>query len=82
MDLALIRWWPSLRCRLPDKHLFKGAYLDAVGESAASPRRNAARGAEWAYTLNPGDAGHEVAVVLLDGRYDRAPLPCSVVKDW
>jgi len=67
--------------RLPNKHLFKGAYLDAVGEPAASPRRHATRGAEWAYTLNPGDTDREVAVIMLDGRYDRSPLPCSVRRD-
>ena len=69
------------RSRLPNKHLFKSAYLDAVGEPAASPRRHVTRGAEWAYTLNPGDSAREVAVVLLDGRYDRTPLPCSVRRD-
>ena len=53
-----------------------------MGEAAASPRRNAGTGAQWAYTLNPGDAGREVAVLLLDGRYERAPLPCAVRKDW
>ena len=79
--LRLAETRPRVCVRLPNKHLFKAAYLDAVGEPAASPRRHATRGAEWAYTLNPGDSGREVAVVLLDGRYDRTPLPCSVRRD-
>ena len=36
---------------------------------------------EQAYKLNPGTA-QEVDLVLLDERYERAPLPCEIRDDW
>lgn len=48
---------------------------------AGSPRRAAQQGIQWAYKLNPGTR-QEVDLVLLDERYERAPLPCAVRGDW
>jgi hypothetical protein len=47
----------------------KQLYLDAIGEPAGSPRRSAVSGLQAAYTLNQGQAGREVQVVLLDERW-------------
>jgi hypothetical protein len=56
-------------------------YLDALGVAATSPRRASHQGINWAYRLNPGTR-QAVDLVLLDGRYERAPLPCEVRGDW
>ena len=56
-------------------------YLDALGVPASSPRRAAQQGIQWAYKLNPGTR-QEVDLVLLDERYERAPLPCEMREDW
>lgn len=56
-------------------------YLDALGVAADSPRRAAHRGIQWHYRLNP-DTQQEVDLVLLDERYERAPLPCEIRGDW
>ncbi|EFN59092.1 hypothetical protein CHLNCDRAFT_137864 [Chlorella variabilis] len=58
-----------------------GVYLDALGVAADSPRRAAHRGIQWHYRLNP-DTQQEVDLVLLDERYERAPLPCEIRGDW
>ncbi|PSC67028.1 Clavaminate synthase isoform B, partial [Micractinium conductrix] len=67
--------------RLPNKHSMKQIFLDAIGVPTDSPRRAAQQGIEWAYKLNPGTA-QEVDLVLLDERYERAPLPCEIRDDW
>lgn len=67
--------------RLPSKHSMKQIFLDALGVPAGSPRRAAQQGIQWAYKLNPGTQ-QEVDLVLLDERYERAPLPCEVRGDW
>jgi alkaline phosphatase D len=67
---------PALCC-----HAAAQIYLDALGVSATSPRRAAQQGIQWQYRLNPGTR-QEVQLVLLDGRYERAPLPCEIRGDW
>ncbi|KAL4859501.1 hypothetical protein ACK3TF_000601 [Chlorella vulgaris] len=58
-----------------------GIYLDALGVAPTSPRRAAQQGIQWHYKLNPGTR-QEVDMLLLDERYERAPLPCEVRGDW
>jgi hypothetical protein len=62
-------------------HAAAQIYLDALGVSATSPRRAAQQGIQWQYRLNPG-THQEVQLVLLDERYERAPLPCEIRGDW
>lgn len=72
-------------------------YLDALGAGGSSPRRSSASGLQAAYRWpsgspsppppwSPGDArsapGDYLDVILLDGRYERDPLPCSVRRKW
>jgi alkaline phosphatase D len=70
--------------REPDKHIFKNMYLDAVGVSPTSPRRDHFKGAFAKYSYRSNHAGDSklVEVFLLDERYDRATLPCEVRREW
>ena len=70
---------PSLQ---PGKHVVKNLFLDAIGEPRESPRRTATAGLQTAYTLNGGGSSRDVQVVLLDERYYRDTLPCSMREDW
>ncbi|GAX80017.1 hypothetical protein CEUSTIGMA_g7456.t1 [Chlamydomonas eustigma] len=85
--------WNNGNDRLPGKHIVKNMFLDAIGEPRDSPRRTYTSGLQTSYTLHgpPGDndanaaqdpSSREVQVVLLDERYYRDPLPCSVRKAW
>ena len=74
--------WNNGYGRMQGKYNFKQIFLDGVGEPEASPRRNRGRGIEWKYTLNAGQAGKEVDVLLLDERYNRDALPCKARGPW
>ncbi|CAN0409767.1 unnamed protein product, partial [Discosporangium mesarthrocarpum] len=67
--------------RMPLKHEFKEMFLDAMGESRDSPRRNVHRGMHHKYVFNKG-TDREIEVLLLDERYDRTPLPCYIRRDF
>lgn len=67
--------------REPSKRVFKNLYLDAIGEDASSPRRNANRGAWAQYALHTL-RGAEVDVFVLDERYEREPLPCDTRAEY
>ena len=69
--------------RFADKYAFKNLYLDSIGEPQDSPRRSSTQGLQINYTLNAeGPADQRIDVFLLDERYERDPLPCSVRKKW
>ncbi|XP_024536570.1 uncharacterized protein LOC112348404 [Selaginella moellendorffii] len=72
--------WRHGNKRLPQKDALKQVFLDALGESLDSPRRNGGRGIEWKYTLNQESKGYEIDVILLDTRYYRDPLPCHTKR--
>ncbi|CEL96472.1 unnamed protein product [Vitrella brassicaformis CCMP3155] len=74
--------WNNGNRRLPNKLQAKNLFLDAVGEPASSPRRNAARGVEHLYVLNKDTADKRVGVYLLDERYYRDPLPCQTRRSY
>ncbi|GFR47159.1 hypothetical protein Agub_g8850 [Astrephomene gubernaculifera] len=74
--------WNNGNRRLPNKAEFKRMYLDAVGEAPASKRRSADAGLQAVYTLNGGAAGRDIDLVLLDERWYRDPLPCSLRRSW
>ena len=57
-------------------------FLDAIGVPSDSVRRNTLRGIYDRVTLNAGQHGSEVAVLLLDERYDRTPLPCHTRRRY
>lgn len=57
-------------------------FLDAIGEARDSVRRNTLRGIYDRVTLNAGQAGKEVEVLLLDERYERVPLPCHTRRRY
>eukprot|EP00918_Siedleckia_nematoides_P099098 GHVU01216901.1.p1 GENE.GHVU01216901.1~~GHVU01216901.1.p1 ORF type:complete len:180 (-),score=32.41 GHVU01216901.1:44-583(-) len=63
--------------RLRNRHETKQLFLDAMGESSGSDRRNRARGIEYRYTLNKDHPGKLLTVLLLDEHFYRDPLPCS-----
>uniref|UniRef100_A0A7R9UFG7 PhoD-like phosphatase metallophosphatase domain-containing protein n=1 Tax=Pinguiococcus pyrenoidosus TaxID=172671 RepID=A0A7R9UFG7_9STRA len=44
--------WNNANERLPNRQIFKKMYLDAVGDAPDSPRRGAAHGMFYKYTLN------------------------------
>lgn len=44
--------------RLPNKDRIKQIFLDGVGESAGSPRRNRGRGIEWKVAIIHGFLSH------------------------
>jgi alkaline phosphatase D len=69
--------------RLPHKAQYKEMYLDAIGESRDSIRRNDDRGAWLKYTLNDEMVSSEskVDLFLLDERYERDSLPCDTMRD-
>jgi alkaline phosphatase D len=75
--------------RNPNKHEIKNIFLDGIGERRDSPRRGSNNGLQAAYTLpGPGSSSSssgfvdEIQLVLLDERYFRETLPCSIRKDW
>jgi len=70
--------WNNGNRRLPNKQAFKQLYLDAIGESANSPRRSMVQGMQGKVTFNPGTLHQSIDVFLLDERYYRSPLPCQV----
>ncbi|GLC64325.1 hypothetical protein PLESTF_000149400 [Pleodorina starrii] len=74
--------WNNGNRRLPNKAEFKRMFLDAVGEAPGSARRRADAGLQAVYTLNGGGPGRDIDVVLLDERWYRDPLPCSLRQDW
>ena len=84
--------WNNGNRHLPDKHLMKQVFLDAMGVPQDSPRRNAARGIEWRTRLNAGavapggagDAGRSRAidVYLLDERYHRDAIECRTRRAY
>ncbi|BFI29582.1 hypothetical protein AXG93_3242s1330 [Marchantia polymorpha subsp. ruderalis] len=74
--------WDNGNKRLPRKDDVKQIFLDAIGESSTSPRRNRGRGIEWKYTLNKGHPNKEVDVFLLDERYNRDTLPCHIRRTY
>ncbi|CAN0241563.1 unnamed protein product, partial [Hapterophycus canaliculatus] len=61
--------------------LFKNLFLDAIGESRDSPRRNAHQGMWHKHVFNR-DTDREIEVFLLDERYDRAPKPCYLRQSY
>jgi alkaline phosphatase D len=77
-------------CRNPNKHEIKNIYLDGIGERRDSPRRGSNNGLQTTYTLpGPGSSSSsssglvdEIQLVLLDERYFRETLPCSIRRDW
>ena len=68
----------------PGKHIVKNLFLDALGEPQGSPRRTATSGLQASYKLNggSGQSDQDIQVILLDERYYRETLPCSVRNDW
>ena len=57
-------------------------FLDAIGEARDSVRRNSLRGIYDRVTLNAGQPGREVEMLLLDERYERVPLPCHTRRRY
>jgi alkaline phosphatase D len=49
--------WNNGNKRLPRKHEFKNLFLDALGEAASSPRRNANNGVQVCILLDAMGAG-------------------------
>ncbi|WIA30967.1 hypothetical protein OEZ86_001015 [Tetradesmus obliquus] len=87
--------WNNGNGRNPNKHEIKNIYLDGIGERRDSPRRGSNNGLQAAYTLpGPGSSSSsrssssssglvdEIQLVLLDERYFRETLPCSIRRDW
>jgi alkaline phosphatase D len=74
--------WNNGNERLPNKDEFKTMYLDAIGESPTSPRRNHDRGLWWKYTLNANNPHKMIDVFLLDERYEREPVACYTYRDY
>lgn len=80
--------WNNGNSRLPNKAAFKNIYLDGIGEPQDSPRRSQLNGLQTVVRLNaaadssPGRASRAIDVFLLDQRYFRTPLPCSVRAKW
>lgn len=74
--------WNNGNSREPFKYLFKQLYLDMIGEPSDSYRRGAGRGLYGqGMTFNSHLSGREVAVFMLDERYERVPLPCGTRKE-
>ncbi|CAM9620288.1 unnamed protein product, partial [Ascophyllum nodosum] len=73
--------YPFIQSSNASRQVFKNLYLDAVGEDAESPRRNAHRGMWEKYVFNE-NTDREIEVFLLDERYDRAPKPCYVRQQY
>ncbi len=78
---------PTGDSRNPAKHEIKNIYLDGIGEAQDSPRRSSTNGIQWRYSLNSGGSSsggggrrssRRIDVVLLDGRYFRETMPCSM----
>lgn len=67
--------WNNGNKRLPNKGLMKQVFLDGLGVSVDSIRRNYERGIEWQHTLNAGTP-QAVDVFLLDERYNRDTIAC------
>lgn len=74
--------WNNGNQREPQKRMFKDLYLDAIGESRESIRRNAHRGAFTKYTINKGVPKKQFDVILLDERYERSTLPCDTRREY
>jgi len=71
--------WNNGDRRLPNRDAMKNVFLDAIGEARDSVRRNSARGI---YDWQQLGAGMErVDVIMLDERYERAPMPCHVQRE-
>ena len=73
--------WNNGNNRLPGKMHIKNFFLDALGESPASPRRGSLNGLETSYYLTLAD-NNAVQVILLDERWYRDPLPCQMRRTW
>eukprot|EP00200_Dunaliella_tertiolecta_P004176 CAMPEP_0202341118 /NCGR_PEP_ID=MMETSP1126-20121109/2261_1 /ASSEMBLY_ACC=CAM_ASM_000457 /TAXON_ID=3047 /ORGANISM="Dunaliella tertiolecta, Strain CCMP1320" /LENGTH=624 /DNA_ID=CAMNT_0048931911 /DNA_START=143 /DNA_END=2017 /DNA_ORIENTATION=- len=76
--------WNNGNRRLPRKTEFKNLFLDALGEPASSPRRNANNGIQTSYSFNqspkgtPTSESKQIDLFITDGRFYRDPLPCQM----
>ncbi|KAF8820861.1 hypothetical protein IE077_002733 [Cardiosporidium cionae] len=65
-----------------DKYMTKNIFLDAIGETQASPRRSTLYGVEKKYIFNNRNTLKEISFFLLDDHYYRDPISCATLQTF
>lgn len=68
--------WSGGDRRMPGKGEIKQVFLDGVGAGSDSVQRRQSRGT-YSHAKLPSGSDDWVDVILLDERYERAPMPCA-----